>query len=129
MSQNKPEMVIKNCIKYEDRQNINKLTSCFSDNYRLSDESIESIKNVANMKLIDLKLVNNESIYNAYIHNGRGTLIDNLSRDDVRIYNVKYYIKYKDDTKSVDGSGEYSKMYFLIKESNTQKWKIDDIGQ
>lgn len=128
-SNNAPERVIKNCIKYEDMQNIDKLTSCFTYNYRLSDDGIEIIKNVESMKLIDIELVNDESIYNIYMHSGRGTLRNDLSRNDIKIYNVKYYIKYKDDNKSVDGSGEYVKMYFLIKESDTGKWKIDDIGQ
>ncbi|MDB1924355.1 DUF4829 domain-containing protein [Clostridium tertium] len=81
------------------------------------------------MELIYMELVNDESIYNVYMHSGKGSLRNDLSRDDIRIYNVKYYIKYKDDNKTVSGSGEYTKKYFLIKESNTGKWKIYNIGE
>lgn len=126
---NTPERVIKNYITYMDTENISKLNSCVTYNYRFSDEALETIRIIESMKLLDIEVVNDESIYNAYMHSGSGSLYDDLPRNDIKIYKVKYDIKYKDDNKSVTGSGEYTKKYILIKESDTGKWKIDDIGE
>lgn len=57
------------------------------------------------MKLVDIELINYESIYNVYMHSGSGSFKDDFPRNDFKIYNVKYYIKYKDDNKSVKDSG------------------------
>ncbi|MBY0757194.1 DUF4829 domain-containing protein [Clostridium sardiniense] len=126
---NSPESVIKDYIKYMDTQNINKLNSCRTYNYRISNEGLETIKNIESMKLLDIEVINDESIYNTYMHNGNGSLYHDLSINDIKIYQVKYDIKYKDDNKAVTDSGEYIKKYFLIKEHGSRKWKIDDIGQ
>lgn len=128
-SGNSPESIIKDYIAYMDTQNINKLNSCRTYNYRISNEGLETIKNIESMKLLDIEAVNDESIYNTYMHNGSGALYHDLSRNDIKIYKVKYDIKYKDDNKSVTDSGEYIKKYFLIKENGSGKWKINDIGQ
>lgn len=126
---NSPESVIKDYITYMDTQDINKLNSCRTYNYRLSNEGLETIKNIESMKLLDIEIINDESVYNTYMYNGNGALYHDLSRNDIKIYKVKYDIKYKDDNKAVTDSGEYIKRYFLIKENSSRKWKIDDIGQ
>ncbi|VYU55348.1 DUF4829 domain-containing protein [Clostridium tertium] len=122
-SSNTPEKVIKNYIKYKDMHNIDKLSSTVT--YEMPDYYID---NIETMKLINLELITDEVLYNAYMHDGKGSLRKDLSRDDVRIYTVDYYIKYKDDNKSVEDSGEHNKHYTLIKEKGTNKWIIDSIG-
>lgn len=121
---NTPEKVIKNHIKYINEHNIDKLSNTVT--YELSDYMIE---NIDTMELISLELVNDESAYDTYIRSGGGQIIDNLSINNVKIYKVKYYIKYKDDTKSVTGSGEFIRNYYLIKDKDTGLWKINDLGE
>lgn len=123
-STNTPEKVIKNHIKYINQHNIDKLSNTVT--YKLSDYMIE---NIDTMELISLELVNDEYTYDTYIRSGGGRIIDNLSINDVKIYKVKYYIKYKDDSKSVTGSGEFIRNYYLIKDNNTGLWRINDLGE
>lgn len=121
---NNPEMVIKNHIKYKNAHNIEELSSTITN--PLSTNYIEYLDNIESTNLINLKLNTDEKLYNIYINSGKGSLRKNLSRDTVKIYTVNYYIKYKDDTKSIEGTGEHSHNYILIKENG--KWLIDDIG-
>ncbi|WP_291653327.1 hypothetical protein [Clostridium sp.] len=73
-------------------------TPCLSIFYRF-----KIIAKHRSMKLVDIELINDESIYNVYMHSG--SFKDDFPRNDFKIYNVKYYIKYKDDNKSVKDSG------------------------
>ncbi|MBD7915210.1 DUF4829 domain-containing protein [Clostridium sp. Sa3CUN1] len=126
---NSPERTIKNYIESIDTHNIDRLNKCVTYDNRLGAEGIDTIKNaIESMKLINVELVNDESIYSSYIQGKSKSFKDELPRDDIKIYKVKYYIKYKDDNKSVKDSGEYTQTYYLIKESYSKKWKINDIG-
>ena len=124
---NTPERVIENHIKYRNNNDISKLSRTITD--EIDDNYLESIDNTEAMRLISMKLHTEENYYNIYLNSGKGSIRKDLSRDDVKIYTVDYYIKYKDDNKSVEDSGEHSKIYTLIKEKDTNKWVIDEIGQ
>ncbi|MBS5938603.1 DUF4829 domain-containing protein [Clostridium sartagoforme] len=123
---NTPEKVIKNHIKYKNTHNIKKLSSTITD--EISDNYIEYVDNIETIKLINMELQVDSNFYNIYINGGKGRLRKDLSRDDIKIYTVNYYIKYKDDNKSVKGSGKHSTNYILIKEKSSNKWIIDDMG-
>lgn len=124
-----PKRVIKDSVKYKNMQNIDKLQGCYSYDYQGAYRSIDSISNIESMKIINIELVKDESIYYSYMHNGRASLRTDLSRKDIKIYNVKYDIKYKDDSKAVVSSGEYLRKYYLLKEGPAGEWKISDVGQ
>ena len=123
---NTTERVIENHIKYTDMHNIKKLSRTITD--EIDNNYLKYIDNIETMRLISMELHTEDNYYNIYLNGGKGSLRKDLSRDDVKIYTVDYYIKYKDDNKSVEGSGEHSKIYTLIKEEDTNRWIIDEIG-
>ena len=66
---NSPERTIKNYIESIDTHNIDRLNKCVTYDNRLGAEGIDTIKNaIESMKLINVELVNDESIYSRYIN-------------------------------------------------------------
>ncbi len=66
---NLPERTIKNYIESIDTHNIDRLNKCVTYDNRLGAKGIDTIKNaIESMKLINVELVNDESIYSRYIN-------------------------------------------------------------
>lgn len=122
---NEPKTIIKDSIKYENDHNTEKLKKCYTARLGVPYKTVENIKS---KELISISLVTDEAPYDSYLNNGMDK-DSNLTKDRVKIYKVNYKVEYEDDNKSPEDSGEYSKNYIVIKDSSTESWKIDDIGE
>ncbi|OOM80860.1 hypothetical protein CLPUN_12370 [Clostridium puniceum] len=120
---NSPTNVIKESIKYENEHNLEKLLNCYTSK---NQDSNFRLDNIESKQLVSISLIKDDSIYNSY--NNENELGNELLNKNVRIYSVKVNIRYKNENIEPITNGEYEYHYYLIKESNTGKWKIDSIG-
>ncbi len=118
----RPENIIKKSFDYTNNKNLEKLLECYTDRNQDIDFRLYNIKNISLKKI---ELITDEEIYNQYFSSGLGS-INNVSGDNIKIFNVDYYIEYNDEKIEPQDSGNDSKYYSLIKEN--RHWKIDSIG-
>lgn len=117
-----PENTIKKSFDYTNNKNLEKLLDCYTDRNKDSDFRLYNIKKVSLKKI---ELIKDEEMYNQYFSSGLGS-INNISRNNIKIFNVDYHIEYNDENIEPQDSGDDSKYYNLIKENGS--WKIDTIG-
>ena len=118
------EDVIRNSFKYKNEHNLDKLLECYTDRNKNSNFRLDNLEYI---EIIDLKQVTDESQYrNSIIRIRSGE--NNLKIKAIKIYYVKFNIKYKDDTIEPINSGETMNEFTLIKLKNSDKWLINDVG-
>ncbi|NFH90244.1 DUF4829 domain-containing protein [Clostridium botulinum] len=120
-----PEDVIRDSFKYENAHQLKNLLTCYTTRYKDINFRLD---NLESCRLNSLELITDSRIYKSYFTSGRG-MINNIKRENVRKYTVKYNVQYKDQSKEPEDSGEYEKLFTLIRENNLGEWKIDGIGE
>ncbi|MGL4571068.1 MAG: DUF4829 domain-containing protein [Clostridium sp.] len=118
------EDLIKNVFKYKNERNLDLVKSCYNERSQNNNFNLDNIETV---ELLDIKLSEDKSAYKSYLKN---PVLKEFptSIDELLIYEVKYNIKFKDDSIEPIGSGTDIKHYYLIKYRNSGKWLINDVG-
>ena len=116
-----PEDVIRDSFKYENVHQLKNLLTCYTTRYK--DVKFR-LDNLESCRLDSLELITDSRIYKSYFTSGV-----EIKRENVRKYTVKYNVQYKDQSKEPEDSGDYEKMFTLIRENNLGEWKIDGIGE
>lgn len=117
-----PKTTIENSFKFKNDHDVNKLKNCYTSHLVDAVCKKDSIDNIESTKLLNLNLVTDETYYQDYINTK-----DNLKRDDIAIYNVNYYVKFKGLRAEPIDSGE-DEIYFNVIKEKDSTWKIDSIG-
>ncbi|NFT93334.1 DUF4829 domain-containing protein [Clostridium botulinum] len=112
-----PEDVIRDSFKYENSHQLKNLLTCYTTRYKDVNFRLD---NLESCRLDSLELITDSRIYKSYFTSGV-----EIKRENVRKYTVKYNVQYKDP----EDSGDYEKMFTLIRENNLGEWKIDGIGE
>ena len=90
---------------------LSNLKSTLSEHFYSGDWRLDNIEYV---KLLNVKELKDSNIEKGYLTNGRGK---NLKPAEIKVYVVEYDIKFKDVTKSVEGTnGKISENFILIKQ-------------
>ncbi|WP_252223454.1 MULTISPECIES: DUF4829 domain-containing protein [unclassified Clostridium] len=116
-----PEDVIRDSFKYENAHQLKNLLTCYTTRYKDINFRLD---NLESCKLDSLELITDSRIYKSYFTSGV-----EIKRENVRKYTVKYNAQYRDQSKEPEDSGDYEKMFTLIRENNLGEWKIDGIGE
>lgn len=117
------KQTIKKSFEYRDMKNEEKLYSLYSDN--LSDAIKRELNNIKTIHLNDISFAQDEHLYSGDFGAILGTK-DTISRKDIIVYNVDYYIEYFDDSIEPIENGDQKIFYYLVK--NNGKWIIVSIG-
>lgn len=124
-----PEEVIENHFEYYNDKNEEKLLSTLTEWYH--EPNMEwDFSNLESIKLLNFEEEQDEKQLNTYLTNGRGS-INGVSKENVKVFKVKYEVKYKVDGKDGGGpmdSGIYEQWYFVIRENEKSPWLIDSFG-
>lgn len=120
--QKTPKEIIRKSFKYTSNKNLEKLKECYTDQNKDSDFRLFNIKN---KQVNTINLITDNEKYDAYIISKNG-LGNTISKDDVKIFNVEYFIEYIDEKLEPEDNGNTSRHYTLIKEN--RDWKIDSVG-
>ncbi|WP_252224179.1 DUF4829 domain-containing protein [Clostridium sp. ZBS2] len=116
-----PEDVIRESFKYKNSHQLKNLLTCYTTRYKDVNFRLD---NLESCRLDSLELITDEGICKSYFTSGV-----EIKRENVRKYTVKYNVQYKDQSKEPEDSGDYEKMFTLIRENNLGEWKIDGIGE
>lgn len=121
-----PQQIVENYFKYSNEKNKEEVLSTLTE-WHNSPNVVLGIENLENIKLIDIKEEKSNTIRNGYLHNGRGS-INNTTENNLKVYTVKYEVKYKKDSIVPQDSGIYDWCFFVVRKDENSPWLIDDMG-
>ena len=120
------QTVVEKHFQYRNEKNKEKLLTTLTKHWDNPNMKWE-FENLDSIKIIDIEEERDERIKRGYLGNGRGN-INGVTEDNVKVYKVKYEIKFINDEVGPQDSGTYTWWYFLIREDNKSPWLIDDFG-
>lgn len=121
-----PKKVIENYFKYKNEKNKDKLLTTLTDKYN-SPNVFWGFENLDSTKIISVEEEKDEKLKESYLVNGSGR-VNGATKNNIKIYKVKYDVKYKKDGVGPQDSGTYDWWFFLIREDENSQWLIDDMG-
>lgn len=121
---NRPEIVIEDSFRYENSHNKEDLAKCYVNGDKIDFSYIDSIKKI---ELKDLKRVKDNKEYDNYLKNA-GLTDSDISRENIVIFNVKYDVEVKANSKTYkEKSGTYNKKFIVTREGKLTGWKIKEV--
>lgn len=121
---NSSKATVENYFKYYNEKNKEKLLTTLAAHWA-SPNIVWGFENLDSMKLLDIK--EDTSRIDDYLEHGNGT-INNTTKENLKVYKVKYDVKYKDDNIGPQPSGTYEWWYYLTRKDKNSPWLIDDMG-
>ncbi|HBL05457.1 MULTISPECIES: DUF4829 domain-containing protein [unclassified Clostridium] len=120
------QTVVENYFKYENEKNKDKLLTTLTEHFN-APNVVWGFDNLDSTKIISIEEEMNEKVKEGYLHNGRGST-NGTTENNLKVYKVKYEVKYKNDGASPQNSGIYDWWYFVIRKDENSPWLIDDMG-
>ncbi|WP_150844679.1 MULTISPECIES: DUF4829 domain-containing protein [unclassified Clostridium] len=120
------QTVVENYFKYENEKNKDKLLTTLTEHFN-APNVVWGFDNLESTKIINIEEEMDEKVKEGYLHNGRGS-INGTTENNLKVYKVKYKVKYKNDEASPQNSGIYDWWYFVIRKDENSPWLIDDMG-
>ena len=121
-----PIQVVENYFKYYNEKN-KKGILCTLTEWHNAPNVVWGFENLDSMKIIDIQEEKSDVIRNGYLRNGRGS-VNNTTETNLKVYKVKYEVKYKKNGIGPQDSGTYDWWYFVIRRDEDSPWLIDDMG-
>ncbi|MBL4931863.1 DUF4829 domain-containing protein [Clostridium paridis] len=129
-SQNKSldsKQVVENYFKYRNEKNKKEILKTLTK-WHDAPNVVWGFENLDNIKIVDIKEENSKDVRNGYLQNGRGS-VNNTTENNLKVYKVKYEVKYLKDGVGPQDSGVYDWWFFVIRENENSPWLIDDMGE
>ncbi|MEG1481743.1 DUF4829 domain-containing protein [Clostridium sp.] len=125
-SNKNPEIVVENYFKYQNDKDKEKLLTTLTK-WHNGPNVVWGFENLKKINLESISEETDKAVIEGYITHGRG--MDNgTTLENLKVYNVKYDVKYKDDSEGPEKSGTYEKWFYVIRENKDAPWLIDDFG-
>ncbi|GAA0084901.1 DUF4829 domain-containing protein [Clostridium sp. CTA-7] len=118
--------VVENYFKYKNEKNKDNLLTTLTERFN-APNVVWGFENLDSTKIISIEEEKNEKIKEGYLNNGMGK-INGTTENNLKIYKVRYEVKYKKDGVGPQDSGIYDWWYFLIRKDENSPWLIDDMG-
>ena len=120
------QTVVENYFQYKNEKNKDKLLTTLTEHWN-APNVVWGFENLDSIKIINIEEEKDEKVRNGYLSNGRGS-INGTSENNLKVYKVKYDVKYKKDGVGPQDSGIYEWWYFVIRKDENMPWLIDDMG-
>lgn len=120
------QIVVENFFKYKNEKNKDKLLTTLTEHYN-APNVVWGFDNLDSVKILKIEEEKSENVKDGYLHNGRGS-INGITENNIKVYKVKYEIKYKNDGVGPQDSGTYDWWFFVIRKDENSPWLIDDMG-
>lgn len=117
--QNNPVKVIEKSFEFKNKHDYDEYKNCYKYPDSIQEDSLDNIESI---KIINIDKVKDENLYKAFTDG------NNIDKKNVKIYKVKYDIKFKDSSKTPIDNGEDEIDYILVKDESS-KWKIHSWGR
>lgn len=116
------EDVIKNHFKYINEKDTDKLEKTVTQ----AKKGVEwEFERLTYFKLISIEEDKSDTMKNAYLSNGSGSVIKPFQ---VKVFKVDFEVNYRGGFGSGFSNGNYTWYYFVVKEKEGSDWLIDDWG-
>lgn len=120
------QTVVENFFDYKNEKNKDKSLTTLTERYN-SPNVVWGFENLDSIKIINIEEEMDEQFKNTYLNAGRGSINGTLE-NNIKVYKVKYDVKYKEDGIGPEDSGIYEKWFFVIRKKENSQWLIDDMG-
>ena len=120
------QTVVENFFDYKNEKNKDKLLTTLTEHYN-SPNAVWGFENLDSIKIINIEEEKDEQFKNTYLNAGGGSINGTLE-NNIKVYKVKYDVKYKEDGIGPEDSGIHIKWFFVIRKNKNSQWLIDDMG-
>jgi len=121
-----PQSVVENYFNSMNEKNIDEHLKTLSENEKRNQGKINFDK-IEYINIISIDEEMDTKFKEGYLQNGRGKE-KGISEENLKVYRVKYDVKYKEGTITARDSGIYEEWYWVIRENSNSLWVIDDAG-
>ncbi len=121
-----PQSVVENYLNSMNEKNIDEHLKTLSENEKRNQGKINFDK-IEYINIISIDEEMDTKFKEGYLQNGRGKE-KGISEENLKVYRVKYDVKYKEGTITARDSGIYEEWYWVIRENSNSLWGIDDAG-
>lgn len=123
---NSAQVVVEKYFRYYNEKNKEKLLTMLTEHWN-APNVVWGFDNLNSMKIINIEEEKSQTIRKMYLNNGRGS-INGTAGNNLKVYKVKYEVKYKKNGMGPQDSGTYDWWYFVIRKDESSPWLIDDFG-
>lgn len=120
------KVVVENYFKYQNEKDKDKMLTTLTQRYN-APNVVWGFENLKNVKLLNIEEETDENVREGYLTNGMVS-INKTTKDNLKVFKVKYEINYKKDGIGPKDSGTYDYWYFVIRKDSNSPWLIDDMG-
>lgn len=120
------QTVVEKYFLYKNEKNKDKLLTTLTEHYNAPNVAW-GFENLNSIKIIDIQEEKSDSVRKGYLNNGRGRVHGTIEKN-LKVYKVRYEVKYKRDGVGPQDSGTYDWWYFVIRKDENSPWLIDDFG-
>lgn len=121
---NAPQKVVEDFFKYKNEKNVEKMLALTPYDAGPPSSMDDYFENLISIKVLKISEITNEELVNSFFISGRGSILSNISKEDLKIYEVEYQSEYKDDSVGVEESGIYSWDYYVGRDKESGEWLI-----
>ena len=121
-----PQSVVENYFKSMNEKNVDDHLKTLSEDEKRNQDKINFDK-IEYINIISIAEEMDTKFKEGYLQNGRGKE-KGISEENLKVYRVKYDVKYKESTITARDSGTYEEWYWVIRENSNSLWVIDDAG-
>lgn len=120
------QTVVKNSFQYTNEKNKEKLLTTFTEHW--NDPNVDwGFENLDSIKIINIEEDKDKNVREGYLKYGGG-IKNGTTENNLKVYKVKYDVKYKKDGVGPQDSGIYDSWYSVIRKDENSPWLIDDSG-
>ncbi len=120
------QSVVENYFNSMNEKNVDEHLKILSENERKNQGKINFDK-IEYINIISIDEEMDTKFKEGYLKNGQGEG-KGISEENLKVYRVKYDVKYKEGTITARDSGTYEEWYWVIRENSNSPWGIDDAG-
>lgn len=121
-----PQSVVENYFNSMNEKNVDEHLKTLSEDQKRNQGKINFDK-IEYINIISIDEEVDTKFKEGYLQNGRGEG-KGISEENLKVYRVKYDVKYKEGTITARDSGTYEEWYWVIRENSNSPWVIDDAG-
>ncbi|MDU1347802.1 MULTISPECIES: DUF4829 domain-containing protein [Clostridium] len=121
-----PQSVVENYFTSMNEKNVDEHLKTLSEDEKRNQGKINFDK-IEYINIISIDEEMDTKFKEGYLKNGQGEG-KGISEENLKVYKVKYDVKYKEGTITARDSGIYEEWYWVIRENSNSPWVIDDAG-
>ena len=120
------QTVVEKYFKYINEKNKDNVLTTLTEHFN-APNIVWGFENLDSIKIINIGKESNDTVIKRYLNNGNGSE-NGTTENNLKVYKVKYEVKYKKDGIGPQDSGTYDWWFFVIRKDENSQWLIDDFG-